>query len=743
MTGVLILTRLDEMGFRVVFTLLSVFWQSSILLIAAGILAYILRNRSVAVRHAVWVAAVLAIPLLPLVSIGTATLGTPRAEIAIIPPYVTPRPAIAPSVTAQPTVFAEKPDKAAPVAMKQSRTAIPASSTSAPGPSIFSYFWALGLTVYLFFISALFLWVLAGQLRIRRWLKDGVAVMDSRVLDAFRQAGERLGIHDEIPLMEHPGVPAPLTCRIRRPVIMLPEGFAEGLSDTELRAVALHETAHVKRRDTLVLSLISFIRAIFFFQPLAWYAARRVSYLAEVSCDAAALEHEGDPAAYAELLTRIAFRLPDRALSTEMAAGILFSNSTFFHRVREILSDRSGQMRKLTRRGLAFALLFGAMSLALAFSFPLGYAGEVNDQGVKSKKPGNWLECTFVDDAGNPIKDVYFTVQWFEPGAKRSKLISKKSDRNGRVLLEGIPFRLVRHGFAWWKGKRQSYTFSFFETNTSHTVVLRAPAGYVAGRVIDESGKPVKRAVVSSDEPNIGPTGVTNGVGTDGKGRFRLPITEGRPHTIRVHHNERGAGSIDSIPFSAGEVTIVLKKDAGPREFTPEQQRMYDYMKRVSSRAQAGSVAPEIAVSTWAYGTPATLADMRGKNVALIFWQGENWESLRLSSLFGHLEKTYRGRNVEFVVIHPYTTDIDAVRAHAAGWAEIVRLAVDGKSAIPEARGKTYDRYGISRDSVFPMIVIVNSEGGITSRGASGTFSCPGEPFWVERELNALMKENI
>ena len=139
---------------------------------------------------------------------------------------------------------------------------------------------------------------------------------------------------------------------------------------------ALHELAHIKRRDTLAFNGVVFLRALFFFQPLVWYAARQVSWLAEVACDSAALDHEGNPASYANLLTRIAFRLPDRALSTEMAAGILISNSAFFRRVREILSDRRERVRTLSRRALTGIAGAGVISLLIAAAFPLG--GKVN-----------------------------------------------------------------------------------------------------------------------------------------------------------------------------------------------------------------------------------------------------------------------------------------------------------------------------------------------------------------------------
>ena len=51
MNGASLWSVLDGVGFEVIRTLLSVLWQSSILLVAVGILAYALRRRRAAVRQ--------------------------------------------------------------------------------------------------------------------------------------------------------------------------------------------------------------------------------------------------------------------------------------------------------------------------------------------------------------------------------------------------------------------------------------------------------------------------------------------------------------------------------------------------------------------------------------------------------------------------------------------------------------------------------------------------------------------
>ena len=52
------------------------------------------------------------------------------------------------------------------------------------------------------------------------------------------------------------------------------------------RAVLAHEFAHIRRNDTLISALARLVKSVFWFHPLAWWLSRKVSELAELSCDA-------------------------------------------------------------------------------------------------------------------------------------------------------------------------------------------------------------------------------------------------------------------------------------------------------------------------------------------------------------------------------------------------------------------------------------------------------------------------
>jgi len=359
------LTTLDAWGFAAMRMLLAALWQSSVLFAALGAVAWALRRRRASARHALWVGALLLAPLLPLLTALATRAHVPQAPVAVLPDYE--RPAI--SGLAHPAAPVQLPPVVEPLA----RPTVPAVAVSAPGPplSVWDYPWALMLIVYLSGLSIFLALFAVGHVRIRRWIKDGVPLRDERGLSIVRNAGKKFGVKRRVRALESGRVAAPITVGVLRPTILFPQGMVERLSETELASVALHETAHIKRHDPLVLSFAALVRAVLFFHPLVWLTARQIAVLAEQAADDAVLDAACEPLSYAKLLTRLAEDLPRRSPSTEFAAGIVLSKGPFLRRVEAILSDRRAQIRRLTRLALAGAVLGGVVSLGIALAVPL------------------------------------------------------------------------------------------------------------------------------------------------------------------------------------------------------------------------------------------------------------------------------------------------------------------------------------------------------------------------------------
>ena len=415
MNTLALLDQLDRLGFAAMQYLLSALWQSSLLFAATFALAWFLRKRRASVRHLIWVAALLLAPLLPVLTSGVRRAGAPQAPVSVLPAYAVsaPVPRMEPLPEPPPSPVVLTPSVPAPREIE--------SHPVMPAPRNHPWVWCLAS--YAVGLTLLFAWIAAGRLRIRHWIRSARPAKCERVLAVFRSAREEtqlsshraplpfLSLPPAVEVLEGPGVPAPISTGILHPRVLLPVGLADRLSDEELRALALHEIAHLKRRDPLVLTLAALVRAVLFFHPLVWPAARQISALAEQCADDAVLEATGQPLPYAKMLARLAEELPPRPFATEMATGILLSKGAFPRRVEAILS---GRRSRLSRWALVGTLIAVLVSLVIVLAVPLG----------KSEHEG----LAVVSDG--PLKIRFAGVQF--------GLSDSLFDRRGRKIGEGL-----------------------------------------------------------------------------------------------------------------------------------------------------------------------------------------------------------------------------------------------------------------------------------------------------------------
>lgn len=115
--------------------------------------------------------------------------------------------------------------------------------------------------------------------------------------------------------------------------ILLPAGYPSW-DATERRAVIAHESAHVSQGDFYVLLLASINRAVFWFNPLAWWLQSRIAYLAETRSDAAAIAAIDDRTRYAEILLDFGARAGRTTAGLAMAG-----KGTLSRRVEQILAE--------------------------------------------------------------------------------------------------------------------------------------------------------------------------------------------------------------------------------------------------------------------------------------------------------------------------------------------------------------------------------------------------------------------
>src|SRR5262249_37734869 len=129
--------------------------------------------------------------------------------------------------------------------------------------------------------------------------------------ELLRDLGTRLGLTQRVALLRSHHALMPMTWGWRRAVILLPAD-ADSWPAARRRDVLIHELAHVQRLDCLTQAIAQLACAVYWFNPLAWIAARRMRIERERACDDMVLLAGSRASDYAEHLLDLARSLRSR-----------------------------------------------------------------------------------------------------------------------------------------------------------------------------------------------------------------------------------------------------------------------------------------------------------------------------------------------------------------------------------------------------------------------------------------------
>ncbi len=227
-------------------------------------------------------------------------------------------------------------------------------------------------------------WRFAGSLRGDRIITSG------REFEALKRAQSRLPVNREIGLIASSQVREPGVWRVRRPVIVFPEGVADRLSAEEIEAVMTHELVHVRRRDNLIGTLQMIVCNLLWFHPLAWLIDRRLLAEREIWCDETVIRLGAEPKLYARSLWKVVqYGLGWPVAGVSHAAG-----SNLKRRLERMLKSKDRLEMTITRRSAAYASF-----IALAF---LSVAVGLFDNSVFAQR--NKIDATDKNELAQGVK---------------------------------------------------------------------------------------------------------------------------------------------------------------------------------------------------------------------------------------------------------------------------------------------------------------------------------------------------
>ena len=334
--------------------------KSFVIFAVAGLFACCLRRKSAALRGFVWSMAIVGCLIVPLFS-----LILPKWDLGILP-------AEAPVSIAQ-TQMSPKPVSSTPIAPTPPQ---PNFVTGQSNPLT-----ALQWTDWMAIV-----WTGAGLfLLIRLIVGIGAVWHISARSNSFSRAPEQLLSHwnQQANVRLSNRITVPMVWGFLRPIILLPVN-ADQWQTERLRAVLLHELAHIKRWDWTMQMVAHITCAVYWFNPLVWFAAHRMRIEAEQACDDHVLNAGYQPTNYAQLLLDITHNLKI-AKATSRGAVAIAHSSKIEKRLRTVLAENPNRhpLTKVTAGigvlvFICFAVPMGTMRLAQAIN-----PEQVLEQGVQ------------------------------------------------------------------------------------------------------------------------------------------------------------------------------------------------------------------------------------------------------------------------------------------------------------------------------------------------------------------------
>jgi hypothetical protein len=183
----------------------------------------------------------------------------------------------------------------------------------------------------------------------------------SRIQD-LEQLTREAGLSGDLRIVQSAAVSAPVVLHLWHPIVVMPEAAARW-SGARIRAVLLHELAHIKRNDLHTQSLAQLACAVYWFNPLIWFAAHQLRLERERACDDFVLLRGTNRADYATHLFEIA-RASSASTAAPFAMGLAVGRSHLERRLVAIVSPRTPRHSSTTLGRFIFALptLFAALA---------------------------------------------------------------------------------------------------------------------------------------------------------------------------------------------------------------------------------------------------------------------------------------------------------------------------------------------------------------------------------------------
>ena len=205
--------------------------------------------------------------------------------------------------------------------------------------------------------------IMAGLVKLRS-LRKTARLVDPP-LPTIEEMRRKTGVR--APAFLSSRISSPVALGVFRPAVLLPERFLTMTVEGQ-RAVACHELLHIRRRDTLVVVLEEFVRAVLWFHPAVWWILSQIHLTREQAVDREAVRLTESRESYLAALLSMA----EAKMQLDLAPAPLFLRKRHLaQRVASILKEVTMSKRHLIPSMAAMLGLVLAAGRVAVFVFPL------------------------------------------------------------------------------------------------------------------------------------------------------------------------------------------------------------------------------------------------------------------------------------------------------------------------------------------------------------------------------------
>ncbi len=349
---------------------LLLFVKSTVILLVTWLITTLLRKHiSANIRVSIWIVALISLVLMPVFNgaLPSVTVKIPQAIVTPISQpeqFLTQRPSALPE---KPTVEDTQPDDTDMAAQTPASVPESAAGTESVRSRLQEIVSGALLPVYV----GVGLWILGvagligrlslGLVLLRRLSRTAESMENQIPEEVHSPLLEQIGLRRRVRIACTGKIQVPMVWGVLRPTVLLPEN-ARSWDTQKLRVVLLHEFSHIRHGDFLIHVFAKMVCALYWMNPLIWFAAGHVRQEQEKACDNRVLNFGTVSFEYAEHLLDLVESLKTSRLHGITAAVAMSNRHDIKERIREVL-DAGISRHPLTVQTALLVILLGTITL--------------------------------------------------------------------------------------------------------------------------------------------------------------------------------------------------------------------------------------------------------------------------------------------------------------------------------------------------------------------------------------------